>query len=249
MSLRQDMPSMNNNHIEHHKIKYGTQIIPFQLEYRKRKTLEIGVYPDMSVKIKAPLKRTYREIEEKVRKRAAWIIEQRYFFSLFLPKQPERKYIGGETHYYLGRQYRLKIINSKKEDVKLKGGYIYIYTSNRKNSSKVKMLLDNWYRSHAQLKYEHRLIICYNLINKYKIDIPKLQIRKMTKRWGSCSPKGIIILNTQLIKAPSHCIDYVIIHELCHLKHPNHSKAFYRLLTQVMPNWEIRRKRLELVEI
>ena len=121
MQLRQDTPNMNNNTIEHHKIKYGSQIIPFQLEYRKRKTLEISVYPDMSVRVKAPLKRTYCEIEEKVRKRAAWIIEQRYFFSLFLPIQPAKKYISGESHFYLGRQYRLKVVSSTEEKVVLTG--------------------------------------------------------------------------------------------------------------------------------
>ena len=79
------MPKMDNNIIKTHKIKYGSQVIPFQLEYRKRKTLAISVYPDMSVEVVAPVKRSYEEIEAKVRKRAAWIIEQRYFFSLFLP--------------------------------------------------------------------------------------------------------------------------------------------------------------------
>ena len=122
---------MDNNTIEHHKIKYGSKVLPFQLEYRKRKTLEISVYPDMSVRVKAPLKRTYCEIEEKVRKRAAWIIEQRYFFSLFLPIQPAKKYVSGESHFYLGKQYRLKVVRSIEEKVVLKRGIINVYTKNR----------------------------------------------------------------------------------------------------------------------
>jgi predicted metal-dependent hydrolase len=238
---------MNNNTIEHHKIKYGSQVIPFQLEYRKRKTLEISVYPDMSVRVKAPLKRTYCEIEEKVRKRAAWIIEQRYFFSLFLPMQPAKKYISGESHFYLGKQYRLKVVNSTEEKVVLKRGIINVYAKDRNDSTQIKTLLDRWYRQRATIKYAERLNLCYAKTKRHGMILPNIQIRKMKKRWGSCSKQGAIILNTQLIKAPSHCVDYVIMHEMCHLKYFNHGKLFYDLLVKVMPDWEKRKKRLEQV--
>ena len=238
---------MNNNTTEHHKIKYGSQIIPFQLEYRKRKTLAISVYPDMSVRVKAPLKRTYCEIEKKVRKRAAWIIEQRYFFSLFLPIQPAKKYISGESHFYLGRQYRLKVVSSTEEQVVLKRGIINVYTKDRNNSSQIKTLLGRWYKQRGTIKYAERLKLYYAKTKRHGIVLPNIQIRMMKKRWGSCSKQGSIILNTQLIKAPSHCIDYVIMHELCHLKYFNHGKLFYNLLVKVMPDWEKRKKRLEQV--
>lgn len=235
--------------LEHHKIKFGSQIIPFQLEYRDRKTLEISVYPDMSVKVVAPIKRAYEDIVAKVRKRASWIIEQRYFFSLYLPKLPPKKFISGESHYYLGRQYRLKTINSADSKVILSRGVIHVYSPDRSDSVQIKKLLETWYRQRAALKFSERLDLCHSKIKKYCITKPTIQIRKMKNRWGSCSKQASIILNSELIKAPSHGIDYVIMHEICHLKHFDHGKDFYNLLVRVMPDWEKRKKRLENILI
>lgn len=235
--------------MELHKIKFGSQIICFDLEYRKRKTLEISVYPDLSVRVIAPLARAYDEIEAKVRKRAPWIIEQRYFFSLFLPKPTKKRYVGGETFYYLGRQYKLKVVQSKEQSVVLKRGVIFVYAKDREDSGQIKNLLNSWYHQRAKLKFGESINLCYAKLKKYDITLPTMQIRLMTKRWGSCSQNGQIILNTQLIKAPSHCIDYVIIHEMCHLKFFDHSKAFYELLNLVLPDWQKRKKRLEQVLI
>lgn len=232
---------------EIHKIQYGTVILPFELEYRKRRTLEISVYPDLSVKAKAPLDRTIDEIKEKIRKRAPWIIEQKYFFSLFLPKQTERNYVSGETHLCLGKKYRLKVIESDFEQIQLTRGIISIYTKKRDNTSKIKKQLDTWYRERAKDKFEQRLDICLGKVKKYGIQQPPVRILNMSKRWGSCSKEGILILNSHLIKASSQCIDYVIMHELCHLKYFNHGSAFYNLFTKVMPDWEKRKKKLNQV--
>ena len=239
------MPNINT--IESHKIKFGSHVIPFELRYSKRKTLEISVYPDLSVIVKAPHARSYEEVKEKMLKRGSWILEQRYFFSLYLPKQPPKKYVSGETHIYLGRQYRLKVISPSSEKVVLKRGYIFVHTKDRANRKQIQKQLEAWYRQRAVIKFEERLDICLEKLGKYNIKAPHIQIRKMSSRWGSCSENGRITLNTQLIKAPSQCIDYVITHEMCHLKHFNHSKAFYNLLVKVMPDWEKRKKRLESI--
>lgn len=241
------MPSIDQ--AELHKIKYGSHIIPFELYYSKRKTLEISVYPDMSVVVKAPQERSYEEVKAKVIKRGSWILEQRYFFSWYLPKQPAKKYVSGETHVYLGRQYRLKVVKSTSEKVVLKRGYIFVHVKDKKDNQQVKKFLDAWYRMRASIKFEERLSLCLDKLQKYGICSPQMQIRKMSHRWGSCSKNGRIILNTELIKAPSQCIDYVITHEMCHLKYFNHGKAFYNLLVQVMPDWKNRKKRLEGVLI
>lgn len=243
------MPNMDKNKTEYHKITYGSQVIAFELEYKNRRTLEISVFPDLTVKVKAPLQRSYPEIEEKVRKRATWIIEQKYFFSLFLPKQPPKKYISGETHLYLGRQYRLKVIPANEDNVVLSRGLLTVFTKDRMNSPKIQTLVERWYHNRAREKFQERIHWCYEKVRKYGINRVEFQVRNMSKRWGSCSKAGKLLLNYQLIKAPSHCIDYVILHELCHVKYFNHGKIFYHLLTQVMPDWEKRKKRLEQISV
>ena len=166
-----------------------------------------------------------------------------------MPEQPEKSYVGGETHYYLGRQYRLKIVESNTDDVVLRRGIICVYTKNRRHSSRVKTLLEKWYREKARVKFEERLSLCLEKAKRHGFERPDIQIRNMKTRWGSCTRKGAIILNTHLIKAPSHCNDYVIMHEMCHLKYFDHGKQFYNLLVKVIPDWQKRKKRLEEVVV
>ncbi len=124
-----------------------------------------------------------------------------------------------------------------------------MYVKTKNNTERIKQLLEGWYKEQAKKKFKQRLALCGKKLEKYGITTPNISIRKMSKRWGSCSKHGKVILNVQLIKAPSHCIDYVIMHELCHLKYYNHSKAFYKLLNLVLPDWQLRKKRLEQVQI
>lgn len=228
-----------------HCVPFGQKIIEFSLHYSNRKTLAISVNPDMSVTVVAPKGKDVSLIKEKVRGRAAWILKQQATFEKFLPVSPPKKFVSGESHYYLGRQYRIKIILGDKEEVKLKSGYINIYIKESKNQEKIEDLLNTWLLSHAEVQFKAKLKVCWEKFKSLELKFPELQIRKMSKRWGSCTVQGKIYLNTELIKAPSHCIEYVITHELCHLKHKNHSKDFFMLLNRVMPDWENRKLRLE----
>jgi len=228
-----------------HHVPFGQKVIEFSLQYSNRKTLAISVNPDMSVTVVAPKGKDVSLIKEKVRSRAGWILKQQATFESFLPVSPPKKYVSGESHYYLGRQYRIKIILGDKEEVKLKSGYINIFVKQNKNQEKIEALLNSWLLSHAEIQFNIKLKSCWEKFKSLELEFPELQIRKMSKRWGSCTPEGKIYLNTELIKAPSHCIEYVITHELCHLKHKNHSKDFYALLNRIMPDWESRKLRLE----
>jgi predicted metal-dependent hydrolase len=240
---------MSESERQVHTIRYGARTIAFELEHRKRRTLEISVYPDLSVRVAAPLDRTLDEIQEKVKKRAAWILEQQDSFSLFLPKQPPRRFVSGETHAYLGRQYRLRTMDGDRERIVLSRGLLCVYTKDRSDSARVRRLMRAWYRERAAQKFRERIEPCWERVRKHGIAKPMFQIRDMVRRWGSCSENGTLLLNSQLVKAPTQCIDYVIVHELCHTLHFNHSKTFYEFLTRVMPDWPERKRRLERVAL
>lgn len=108
-----------------------------------------------------------------------------------------------------------------------------------------KKILDQWYKEKAKSHFKDTLDNILPLFKKYRISHPEIQIRNMPKRWGSCTPHGKVILNPELVKAPKGSIEYVIIHELCHLVHHNHTKAFYDLQAQMMPDWKKWKEKLE----
>ena len=225
-----------------YSIQFGSKRITFQVVYSDRKTLGITVNPDLDVLVKAPVDSSIDKIKEKVIKKAPWIIKQQGFFLTFHPKIPARKYIGGETHLYLGRQYLLKVELSKVESVKLKGKFIEVKAIDK---SRVKELVKQWYLVHAKSKINELAKPLIEQFKKYNIELKSIVFREMPTRWGSCTPKGKIILNPELIKAPRGCIEYVIIHELCHLIHHYHTQKFIDLQTKEMPDWEKWKAKLE----
>lgn len=226
------------------QIQFGSKTIAFNLEYRKRKTLGIKVHPDMQVEVLAPFDASIDEISGKVKQKAPWIIKQLGQFSTYLPKTPARRFISGETHLYLGRQYRLKIVKGDEEGIKVYRGLLWVTTSNPTPETVEKLLLQ-CYREKANTVFNNLLDDILPMFKKFRIAKPRLEIRAMSKRWGSCTPSGKIILNTELIKAPKGSIEYVIIHELCHLVHYNHTPAFFALQNKLMPDWKKWKDRLE----
>lgn len=223
-------------------IQFGSRTIDFLLEYSDRKSLGITVTPEMEVLVKAPIDTSIEKVKEKIRKKAPWIIKQQSYFLSFQPKTPQRKYISGETHLYLGRQYRLQIQIGKDESVKLKGKFIEVTA---KVKSRAKDLLNDWYLQHAQAKFNLIAAPLIDKFKKYKVEPSSIVLRDMPTRWGSCTPKGKIILNPELIKAPKGCIEYVIIHELCHLIHHDHTQRFLDLQIKEMKDWEKWKMKLE----
>lgn len=226
-------------------VAYGKENIEFSFFHADRKTLEISVHPDQSVVIKAPFGIGIEEIRKRVVRRAGWIIKQRNFFRQFDPRTPQRRYVGGETHLYLGRHYRLRIGGGKHDAVKLIKGYFEIKIKGRISPEKVKGLLEGWYRDKAAAILDESFNRCWLYCEKFRSSKPLLQIRSMRKRWGSLSSNGRLTLNIDLILAPRECIDYVIVHELSHLRYNNHGPEFYRFLDKVMPDWEKRKHKLE----
>lgn len=232
-----------------YRVQFGTSTIEYEMIFSDRKTLAIHVYPDGSIVVDAPEGSELETIEQRVLKRASWILrQQREFESYASPNPLPRRYVSGESYRYLGRQYRLKLIEDAVERVILSRGYITVRIPDSSDKQHIGELLDAWYLSHAKRVFAERLKVCYPRVEGLGIPYPDLAIRDMKARWGSCSAKGRITLNGRLIQVPKDLIDYVILHELCHLKEYDHSPTFYALLERVLPDWEERRQKLNQIE-
>ena len=194
--------------------------------------------------MKAPLGTSMERIEETVKKKAPWILKQQGFFLAFQPRTTERRYVSGETHLYLGKQYRLQVRTGGIASVKLKGAFIVVTTDDQQNAA---ALLRKWYAARAKAKFEEIAKPLIERFNLYKVKPTALVLRDMPTRWGSCTAKGKIILNPELIKAPKACIEYVIVHELCHLIHHDHTRKFFELQTREMKDWEKWKAKLEIL--
>jgi predicted metal-dependent hydrolase len=231
------------------QVTYGSERIDFLLSRRQRKTLAITVHPDLRVEVIAPLDAEESAIITRVQARARWILRQRRQFLSWMPKPMPRQYHPGETHRYLGKQYRLKVIVGIPDKVCIKGSFIEVQLSTGQDATVVKKLMIAWYRQRAETRFQQEMAKALKRLRLHGLATPKLRLLRMPKRWGSCTAKGEILINPELIKTPCPCIEYVIIHELCHLQHPNHSTAFFRMLDAVLPDWRERKQRLERSEI
>jgi predicted metal-dependent hydrolase len=229
-----------------HKLSFGTHGIDFQVVRRDRRTMQISVLPDMTVEVVAPRSATDGDILKRMNKRASWICRQIQFFRQFHPRTPERRFLAGETHLYLGRHYRLKIVRALQSEIKLKGGYIEVHTRDPSRNELVRRQVEEWIKSRAHERFESRLAVCLG-----KFPIPRrhqplaLVVRQLKQRWGSMTAAGRLVLNRSLIQASVYEIDYVITHELCHREHHHHGPEFFDLLNRVMPDWKPRKRSLE----
>lgn len=209
-----------------------------------RKTNYIAVTPDMTIEFRGNLATQWDSVSAALTSKTALIRKKINYFEQYHPKPSEHKYESGETFYYIGRQYRLKKVVSEHARFRLIGKWFMAELPNPEDTDKVKKMMEKWLRDQAVKRISERFQIYYDKL-QYKInEKPVLSFRRMQKRWGSCQ-QNRILMNTELIKTPMICIDYIIVHELCHLLYPKHSKAFYRKLTQIMPDWEQRKSKLE----
>lgn len=224
---------------------YGDREIEYRIEPRVSKTNKvlIKVHPDCNIVAQAPSVASDQDIMMAVKKRARWIHKQLRYFEQQAENILPRLYISGESHFYLGRRHLLKVTHCPKttQEVKLLKGVLQVKT---KHPSRVKDLMLDWYKCRAREIFQRRLDIVREL-TPWVREAPHIKILSMKTQWGSCSPKGKITLNPHLVKAPTECIDYVIIHELCHIAEHNHSESFYRLLGNAMPNWKPIKERLD----
>lgn len=228
-------------------IAYGDEVIDFEVLESPSRTqkIVIKVYADCRVVVSTPLNTDDKTIIEAVKQRSRWIYKQLREFREQSRFITPRQYKSGESHFYLGKQYQLKVIHddTKPQGVKLLSGKLEVNALDA-NLESIQSHLKQWYRSRAKVIFEVRL---QRILEQalWVGDKPEIRLVTMRTQWGNCSPSGVLTLNPHLVKAPTICIDYVILHELCHLAEHNHSDRFYQLLTQVMPDWETIKERLD----
>ena len=210
----------------------------------QRRTVAIQIHPDKRIELKVPLLYNIDEVEPFLVKHHRWI-----FNRLDAPEKKSRepkKFVDGEMHYFLGKQYPLRIIISPENTVEFRDDTIIVYAKYNV-SDLIAVLLERWYYQQAHQVFQEISVPLMKQMKKYNVLPKSFTIKKMKTRWGSCSSKGSINLNLDLIKLPEGCIKAVILHELCHLVHMNHSKEFYALMTAEMPDWKVWDKQLKFL--
>ena len=229
-------------------IRYGDTVILFRIERAPRPSPQVRVHvePDGQVVVRALGDASTSDVVAVVRRRAKWIHGHLQAISERQLSRSPREWVSGESHRYLGRRYMLKVIVNlaAPESVKLAGGQLQVRVA-QPGADRVRELVHRWYDARAAALLKARVAELSERL-PWIHQPPPVLLRRMKSRWGSCSPAGRLTLNPMLIRAPREAVDYVITHELCHLRLHNHSRQFYVLLGRYVPGWQAIKKRLDL---
>lgn len=228
----------------------GEEVAYLLRRSERRKTLAITVEPSGEVTVTAPATALLNQVEATLRRRRAWIRRRVRAARLLPPPPAPREWVSGETHRYLGRQYRLKVEQGSPSGVRLAGRFFHVTVADPADTDRVRQPMERWYLEHARAVFTRRLAELVRSAPRLRLNgPPPLLVRRLRKRWGSCSPEGRVLVNVEAVKLPVGCIDYLLLHELCHLPVPHHGPEFWRLLDACMPDWERWRRRLDDAEI
>lgn len=211
------------------------KVIEIRVIRKRRKTIGLYVEKDETPELRVPLNCPWKEIHHFLAEKFDWIT--RALDELATRESaPRNSYESGGEISFLGKRYRLILVKSRIPMVELANDTIYLSCSRPDRPRVVEKHIHNWYRKQCEQRFAERL---HRLNQRFldNINPGKLTVRKMKSRWGSCSSKGDICLNLHLIKAGLPQIDFVIAHELCHLRHFAHNDGFYGLLDKIMPDW------------
>lgn len=224
-------------------VEYGNSKIEFKIKRSGRKTLGISVLPSGAIEVTAPNDVQVEKIRELIIKRGAWLLEQRRLTNFNPILQPRKQFISGESFFLLGRQYRLKVFESNYDSVDLLDDRIILNCTFPDDFELKNKLMLSWYSQKASAFLVQRFKEKALSFNQENIHV---SVKKLSKNWGEYHPsKKSVILNLELIVAPVECIDYVIVHELCHAEVLNHGVEFYDLLKSRLPNWNALKNLLE----
>lgn len=215
----------------------------------RRKSLGITVMPEGEVVVRVPQSASLEQVEQRVRRRSDWIAEQLAELASYSPRPAPHLWRGGETHRYLGRQYLLKIKDGDAPGAAISRPHLVVTLPKPADSKQIRRTLLRWYRKRAEAVFSARWARCVERAKAIGVSAGDFGIRTMRRRWGSCSPSGRILLNLDLVQVPTECIDYVMLHELCHRARMRHDRAFVSLLDRLEPDWRRLKERLDRCEI
>lgn len=244
--LRQSLRPAARNAASFKDVGQPDKSFEVKIKRQKRKSLALHILPDATVEVRAPKWVSIREINHFVEERSDWVLERRAAILIKLQLTPG--FTEGERHFFMGENYPLLIAKASRAAVQLDNNVLLVNVREVDNVGQIEKALEKWYRRQATVIYEERMFACFEVFPDWfqdKYPMPAITIRKMKRRWGSCSKQGDVTLNLSLIKMPVECIDYVIAHELVHLEFFHHGKEFYRLLAEVMPDWRERELLIE----
>ena len=216
--------------------------IRYEFKRSHRRSVVAKIRRDGVIEVRAPLLYRESDMQAFLNQHKRWIFN--HLDRLQNADNQQKKYISGEIHYYLGKQYTLQVVQSNKNAVYIEGDSLIIHS---KSSDNIDNLLNKWYRAQAKIVFSELLPPIIEKFKKYNVAPAKISIRDMRSRWGSCSRKGNISLNLQLIKLNENCIRQVMIHEMCHLIYFNHQAGFYALMEEMMPDWKLWKKELKFL--
>lgn len=228
---------------DHLQLTYDGKTIDIRIDRSGRKRLSLMVYPHGEVLLKAPLFMSDVQIRDFAEQRVKWMDKHLRRFEEH-PPEPPKSYVNGEMHPYLGKDHRLVLKHASRSQVNIVNGELHITLPDPSDPAAIEKELQKWYRREALRILTPRFWELSEELSKLQLPQHRLRFYRMKRRWGSCSSKGVITLNTELIKKAPELIDYVILHELCHLKVPAHNRAFYALLESVLPDWKTLRREL-----
>lgn len=216
--------------------------IRYEFKRSYRRSVVAKIRRDGVIEVKAPL--LYRESEMLafLNQHKRWIFN--HYDKLQNADNQQKKYVSGETHYFLGEKYTLQVVESNKNSVSIEGDSVIINCITPEDAERQ---LLKWYKKQAIPVFHELMQPIIEKFQKYDVAPAKISIRDMRSRWGSCSRKGNISLNLQLIKLDENCIRQVMIHEMCHLVYFNHQAGFHALMNEMMPDWKLWKKELKFL--
>ncbi|AJA48589.1 putative metal-dependent hydrolase [Clostridium pasteurianum DSM 525 = ATCC 6013] len=226
------------------KFIYAGKEIEFEVIFSKRKTMEISINPNGDIKVRSPVGISEEVIIEQMRVKATWIVKKLYQLKHRRIKSLIRKFVNEEIFMYLGKEYFLYIDrnpNVLKPEVSLVDDKI-IVTIDNKNEENIRKIMELWYREKAKQEIIKRINFYQKFFDKVPLEV---KIKEQKRRWGSCTYRDSLLFNWRCVMAREDVLDYIVVHEMCHMVQKNHSKQYWDLVHSILPDYKKRHQWLK----